>query len=117
MFNDNQYNNASSAQQLSEMIEAGKRIEQRKRLDEQNSPTNQGLVTVKQQLYAVINQNENQITLLKEQNVKLEEQLNRAIESEKLAKKDALKSRILSYITTSIAVLSLVATIIIAVLK
>ena len=55
--------------------------------------------------------------LLKEKNDNLKEQLKHAVENEKEAKKDAKHSRMWVYISTGIAFASLIATIIIAIVK
>ena len=64
-----------------------------------------------------IRQSEEQIKLLEAQNNCLKEQLKRAIENEKVAKKEAKHKRIWAYISTFIAFASLIATIVIAIVK
>ena len=92
------------------LAEASKVAEEKRKLDELNSPTNKNLITI-------IQQNNEQISLLKEQNAKLKEQLDKSIESEKDAKKEAKRNRIISYVSIAVAVASLIATIIIAIIK
>ena len=58
-----------------------------------------------------------QIKLLEVQNDCLKEQLKRAIENEKVAKKEAKYNRIWAFISTFIAFASLIATIVIAIVK
>lgn len=107
---DSTYNNATSAYQISKLAESNKLVEERRKQEEIDRPTNKNLITI-------IQQNNEQITLLKEQNDKLKEQLEKSIESGKNAKKDAKRNRIISYVSIVVAVASLIATIMIAVLK
>ena len=88
-----------------------------KTLEEQNSATNQNLKKIIEQNDLKIKQSEEQIKLLEVQNDNLKEQLKRAIENEKVAKKEAKHNRIWAYISTFIAFASLIATIVIAIVK
>ena len=85
--------------------------------EEQNSPTNQNLKKIIEQNDEKIRQSEEQIKLLEVQNDCLKEQLKRAIENEKVAKKEAKYNRIWAFISTFIAFASLIATIVIAIVK
>ena len=98
---------ASAGAQLYDKLE--KEIELSKQ-EELNNPTNQNLKHI-------ISQNEDNIKILKEQNESLKSQLNIAKESEKSARKEAKNSRFLSIISIGIALSSLLATILIAILK
>ena len=64
-----------------------------------------------------IRQSEEQIKLLEVQNDCLKEQLKRATKNGKAAKKEAKYNRIWAYISTFIAFASLIATIVIAIVK
>lgn len=108
---------ASSAQQVHELAESMEKAKKAKKLEEQNSPTNQNLKKIIDQNDLKIGQSEKQIKLLEAQNDNLKEQLDRAIENEKVAKKEAKYSRIWVYISTFIAFASLIATIVIAIVK
>ncbi len=108
---------ASSAQQAHEIAESMENAKKARKLEEQNSPTNQILKKIIEQNDLKIRQSEAQIKLLEEQNESLKEQLNRAIEDEKEAKKEAKHNRIWVYISTRIAFASLIATILIAIFK
>ena len=88
-----------------------------RKLEKQNSPTNQNLKRIIEQNDLKIRQSEAQIKLLEEQNESLIEQLNRAIEDEKEAKKEAKHNRICEYISTGIALASLITIILIAIIK
>lgn len=103
-------NKANSARAVAEMAEAAETLKEKKRLEEINSPTNENLRTIIKQNHAQILQSEEKIKLLTEQNENLKEQLASA-------NKDSKRNRIGFYVTTFIALASLVATIIIAVLK
>ncbi len=107
----------SSAQRVQEMAEAIDNAKKWKKIEEHNSPTNQNLKRIIEQNDLKIKQSEEQIKLLEEQNVNLKEQLNQAIEDKIEAKKEAKYSRIWVYISTGIAFASLIATILIAILK
>ena len=108
---------ASSAQQAYEIAESMEKNKKAKKIEEQNSPTNQNLKKIIEQNDLKIRQSEAQIKLLEEQNESLKEQLNRAVEDEKEAKKEAKHNRIWVYISTGIAFASLIATILIAIFK
>lgn len=103
-------NMANSAMAVAEMAKASEVLKEKKRLEEVNSPTNENLRTIIKQNHAQILQSEEKIKLLTEQNESLKEQLASA-------NKDSKRNRIGFYITTAIAVASLVVTILIAVLK
>ena len=108
---------ASSAQQFHELAESMEKAKKAKTLEEQNSATNQNLKKIIEQNDEKIRQSEEQIKLLEVQNDNLKEQLKRAIENEKVAKKEAKHNRIWAYISTFIAFASLIATIVIAIVK
>ena len=108
---------ASSAQQFHELAESMEKTKRSKKIEEQNSPTNQNLKKIIEQNDEKIRQSEEQIKLLEVQNDNLKEQLKRAIENEKVAKKEAKHNRIWAYISTFIAFASLIATIVIAIVK
>lgn len=103
---------ASSAQQAHEIAESMENAKKARKLEEQNSPTNQNLKKIIEQNNLKIRQSEAQIKLLEEQNDNLKEQLKCAIENEKEAKKEAKISRIWGYISTGIALASLITAII-----
>lgn len=103
-------NMVNSAGVIAEIAKASEALKEMKRLEEVNSPTNENLRTIIKQNYTQILQSEEKIKLLTEQNENLKKQLASA-------NKDSKRNRIGFYITTAIAVVSLVATIIIAVLK
>ena len=108
---------ASSAQQFHELAESMEKTKRSKKIEEQNSPTNQNLKKIIEQNDEKIRQSEEQIKLLEVQNYCLKEQLKRAIENEKVAKKEAKYNRIWAFISTFIAFASLIATIVIAIVK
>lgn len=108
---------ASSAKQVHKIAETMEKAKKAKKLEEQNSPTNQNLMKIVEQNDLKIKQSEEQIKLLEEQNDNLNEQLERSIRNEEDAKKEAKISRIWVYISTGIAFASLVATILIAIFK
>ena len=108
---------ASSAQQFHELAESMEKTTRSKKIEEQNSPTNQNLKKIIEQNDEKIRQSEEQIKLLEVQNYCLKEQLKRAIENEKVAKKEAKYNRIWAFISTFIAFSSLIATIVIAIVK
>lgn len=108
---------ASSAKQVHKIAESMEKAKKTKKLDEQNSPTNQNLMKIVEQNDLKIKQSEEQIKLLEEQNDNLNEQLERSIRNEEDAKKETKISRIWVYISTGIAFASLVATILIAIFK
>lgn len=103
-------NMANSARAVAEMAKASEVLKEKKRLEEVNSPTNENLRTIIKQNHAQILQSEEKIKLLTEQNENLKKQLASA-------NKDSKRNRIGFYITTFIALASLVTTIIIAILK
>ena len=103
-------NMANSAREVAEMAKASEVLKEKKRLVEVNSPTNENLRTIIEQNHAQILKSEEKIKLLNEQNEILKKQLASA-------NKDAKRNRVGFYITTFIALASLVATIIIAILK
>lgn len=103
-------NMANSAKAVAEMAEAAETLNERKRFEEINNQTNENLKTIIKQNHAQILQSEEKIKLVAEQNENLKEQLASA-------SRDSKRNRIGFYITTAIAVASLAATIIIAVLK
>lgn len=103
-------NMANSAKAVAEMAEAAETLKERKRFEEINNQTNENLKTIIKQNHAQILQSEEKIKLVAEQNENLKEQLASA-------GRDSKRNRIGFYITTAIAVASLAATIIIAVLK
>lgn len=113
-FNSDIVSSAKQAYEIAESIEKNKIV---KKLEEQNSPTNQNIKKIIEQNNLKIKQSEAQIKLLEEQKENLKEQLNRAIEGEKEAKKEAKHNRIWVYISTGIAFASLIATIISAIAK
>lgn len=113
----NEINNASSAQQISRLNDAMVEVEKQRKFEELNSPTNQHLRKIIEQSNLIIRQCDEQNQILKEQNDNLKEQLKYAVENEKEAKKDAKHSRMWVYISTGIAFASLIATIIIAIVK
>ena len=102
--------NATSAAPNYTLEEELKKETEELEKEEQNNPTNQNL-------RYIISQNEEQIKLLINQNKSLESQLSVAKESEKSARNEAKRSRILSIISVCIALSSLLATILIAILK
>ena len=108
---------ASSAQQFHELAESMEKTKRSKKIEEQNSPTNQNLKKIIEQNDEKIRQSEEQIKLLEVQNDCLKEQLKRAIENEKVAKKEAKYNRIWAFISTFIAFASLIAAIVIAIVK
>ena len=108
---------ATSAKQAADLAESFENAKKNKKLEELNSPTNQHLKTLIQQTFDLLKQNEEQNKLLKEQNDSLKQQLDNALENEKEAKKEARNNRIWVYISTGIAFASLIATILIAILK
>lgn len=101
---------ANSVMAVAEMAKASEVLKEKKRLEEVNSPTNENLRTIIKQNHAQILQSEEKIKLLTEQNENLKKQLASA-------NKDSKRNRIGFYITTFIALASLVATILIAILK
>ena len=101
---------ATSARAVADMAKESERLKEQKRIEEINSPTNENLRTIIKQNQAQLLQSEEKIKLLAEQNDSLKQQLDSA-------KKDSRRNRIGFYITTAIAVASLVATILIAILK
>lgn len=103
-------NMGSTAEAAAEMAETSKILKEQKRLEGINSPTNKNLRTIIEQNHAQILQSEEKIKLLTEQNENLKKQLVSA-------NKDSKRNRIGFYITTFIALASLAATIIIAILK
>lgn len=103
-------NMAHSAMAVAEMAKASEVLKEKKRLEEIGSPTNENLRIIIKQNHAQIAQSEEKIKLLAEQNENLKQQLASA-------NKDSKRNRIGFYITTFIALASLVATIIIAILK
>lgn len=108
---------ATSAKQEAAIAKALEESENNRKLEEINSPTNQHLRTLIQQSSLLLQQSEEQNKLLKEQNESLKQQLDNALENEKEAKKEAKHNRIWVYISTGIAFASLIATILIAILK
>ncbi len=108
---------ATSAKQVADLAESLENAKKNKKLEELNSPTNQHLKTLIQQNSDLLKQSEEQNKLLKEQNESLKQQLDNALENEKEAKKEARHNRIWVYISTGIAFASLIATILIAILK
>ena len=108
---------ATSAKQNATIAKALEESENNRKLEEINSPTNQHLRTLIQQSSLLLQQSEEQNKLLKEQNESLKQQLSYALENEKEAKKEAKHNRIGVYISTGIAFASLIATILIAILK
>lgn len=108
---------ASSARQAYEIAKSMEKANNARKLEEQNSPTNQNLKKIIEQNDLKIRQSEAQIKLLEEQKESLNEQLIRAIENEKEAKKEAKRNRIWVYVSTGIAFVSLIATILIAIFK
>lgn len=108
---------ASSAQQVHELAESMEKAKKAKKLEEQYSATNQNLKKIIEQNDLKIKQSEEQIKLLEVQNDNLKEQLKRAIENEKVAKKEAKYNRIWAFISTFIAFASLIATIVNAIVK
>lgn len=109
--------NATSAKQNAAIAQALEEAENNRKLEEINSPTNQHLRTLIQQSSLLLQQSEEQNKLLKEQNESLKQQLSYALENEKEAKKEAKHNKIWVYISTGIAFASLIATILIAILK
>ena len=109
--------NATSAKQDAAIAKALEEAENNRKLEEINSPTNQHLRTLIQQSSLLLQQSEEQNKLLKEQNENLKQQLSYALENEKEAKKEAKHNKIWVYISTGIAFASLIATILIAILK
>lgn len=103
-------NIVNSARVVAEMAKASEVLKEKKRLEEVNSPTNENLKTIIKQNHAQILQSEEKIKLLTEQNENLKKQLVSA-------NKDSKRNKIGFYITTFIALASLVAIIIIAILK
>ena len=103
-------NMGSTARAVAEMAETSKNLKEQKRLEEINSPTNKNLRTIIEQNHAQILQSEEKIKLLTEQNENLKKQLVSA-------NKDSKRNRIGFYVTTFIALASLTATILIAVLN
>jgi len=108
---------ATSAKQNAAIAKALEEAENNRKLEEINSPTNQHLRTLIQQSSLLLQQSEEQNKLLKEQNESLKQQLSYALENEKEAKKEAKHNKIWVYISTGIAFASLIATILIAILK
>lgn len=100
----------NSASVLEEIAKASEALKEMKRLEEVNSPTNENLRTIIMQNHAQILQSEEKIKLLTEQNENLKKQLVSAY-------KDSKRNRIGFYISTFIALASLVATILIAILN
>lgn len=113
-FNASIANSAQRAQEIAESMEKSKKA---KKLEEQNSTTNLNLKQIIEQNDIKLEQSEKQIKFLVEQNNNLKEQLKHAIDNEKDAKKEAKHSRTWVYISTGIAFASLIATIIIAIIK
>ena len=109
--------NVTSARQAAAIVEALEEAEKNKKIEELNSPTNQHLRTLIQQSSLLLQQSEEQNKLLKEQNESLKQHLDSAFENEKEAKKETKHNRIWVYISTGIAFASLIATILIAILK
>lgn len=103
-------NMANSARVVAEMAKTSDVLKEKKQLEEVNGPTNENLRTIIKQNHAQILQSEEKIKLLAEQNENLKQQLASA-------NNDSKRNRIGFYITTFIALASLVATIIIAILK
>lgn len=103
-------NMGSTARAVAEMAETSKILKEQKRLEEINSPTNENLRTIVKQNQAQILQSEEKIKLLTEQNENLKKQLVST-------NKDSKRNRIGFYVTTFIALASLIATILIAVLN
>lgn len=103
-------NMGSTARAVAEMTETSKILKEQKRLEEINSPTNENLRTIVKQNQAQILQSEEKIKLLTEQNENLKKQLVST-------NKDSKRNRIGFYVTTFIALASLIATILIAVLN
>lgn len=103
-------NMANSAKAVAEMAETSRILKEQKRLEEIDSPTNENLRTIIKQNHAQILQSEEKIKLLTEQNENLKKQLASA-------NKDSKRNRMGFYVTTFIALASLAATILIAVLK
>lgn len=108
--NEFDINMGSSARAVAEKAETSKILKEQKRLEEINSPTNENLRTIIKQNQAQILRSEAKIKLITEQNENLRKQLVSA-------NKDSKRNRIGFYVTTSIALASLVATILIAVLN
>lgn len=107
----------NSAMQAAKLDEARKILEQKQKEEELNSPTNQYLRDIIQKYDKLLKQSNEQIQLLSTQNDNLKKQLKITIESEKDAKKRAKQDRTWVYISTSIAFASLIATILISILK
>ena len=103
-------NNINSAYQAAMAEQENKEKEAKKILDEYNNPTNNNLKRL-------IEQNQQQIKLLESQKDQLNKQLELALRNEKEARKEAKQSKVTSYIAIAIALLSLIATIVIAIIK
>ena len=102
-----------SAQMLAILEEQEKAFNEIKKNEEFNNPINISLKIIIEQNIKLLNQNLESNKLLEAHNKSLIEQLNIAKDNEKIAKKEAKHNRIWVYISTSIALLSLIATIVI----
>lgn len=107
------YSTPHSAQMLAILEEQEKEFNKIKKNEEFNNPINRSLKIIIEQNIKLLNQNLESNRLLEEHNKSLIEQLNIAKYNEKTSKKEAKHNRVWVYISTSIALLSLIATIVI----
>lgn len=103
-------NTANSARLVAEIAGASKSLKKQKILEEMNSPTNENLRTIIKQNHALLLQSEEKIKLLTEQNESLKKQLD-------TVNQDSKRNRIGFYVTTLVAIASLIATIMIAIVN